>query len=92
MHADDPAEKDLSTTQTAAQSIAEPASLVDCQRYARLEAKLEKVEGQRDDLAQENRQLLRENGELKVKVARLEAEVHKPPELGGRYEQSGQTA
>lgn len=74
------------------QHASEPGQQAACPRCAKLEAKLEKVEAQRDDLAQENRQLLRENGELKVKVARLEAEVHKPPELGGRYGQSGQTA
>lgn len=44
-------------------------------------AKLEKTEGQRDDLIEENRQLhrenaslLRENGTLREKLARLEAE------------------
>lgn len=76
-----------------------PASYAGCLNCTRLEARLEKlenklegVEAQRDDLALENRQLLRENGELRVRVAQLEAEVHKLPELGGRYDQSGQTA
>lgn len=49
-------------------------------------AKLEKVEGQRDDLLEESRQLhrenaslLRENGLLREKIARLEAERDKRP-------------
>ena len=48
-------------------------------RFAKLENKLEKLELQRDEIADENRQLhrdkealLRENGELREKVARLE--------------------
>ena len=50
-----------------------------CTRCTKLENKLEKLELQRDEVVAENRQLhhdkealLRENGELREKVARLE--------------------
>ena len=43
-----------------------------CARCAKLEAKLEKVENQRDELAAENRKLWKENGGLKERCARLE--------------------
>lgn len=39
----------------------------------KLEEKLEKVESQRDELVAENRQLLKENGDLRVRIAKLEA-------------------
>lgn len=45
-----------------------------CPRCAKLEAKLEKIEVQRDELVAENRQLLRENGNLRAMVARWEGE------------------
>ena len=44
-----------------------------CQRCAKLEAKLEKVEAQRDELAVENRQLWKENGDLREEVAAFRA-------------------
>ena len=57
----------------------ETAPQAECTRCSKLENKLEKAESQRDELAVENRQLhrdkealLRENGELREKVARLE--------------------
>ena len=53
--------------------------MLKCPRCANLEIKLEKVEAQRDDLIEENRQLYRdklqfaeENGKLRVAVARME--------------------
>lgn len=62
-----------------------PASPADCPRCAKLEAKLEKVEQQRDVLVEENRklweknsELIAKNGELKTQVTKLEAEAHKP--------------
>ncbi len=56
------------------QSLIQPESLTMevCARCAKLEAKLEKVENQRDELAAENRKLWKENGELKERCARLE--------------------
>lgn len=49
-----------------------------CQRCAKLEAKLEKVEEERRELAAENRNLWKENGELREKCARLEERMDKP--------------
>lgn len=92
MHPSESTEQSPPPVYPAVPPAPEPVPQVTCPRCARLEAKLEKVEEQRDDLAQENRQLLRENGDLKARVAQLEAEVHKPPELGGRYPQTGQIA
>lgn len=59
------------------------------ERYARLEAKLEKVERQRDELMEENRQLWRENGQLREKVAHLEEAAYKSGMSGGDIAQSG---
>ena len=60
-------------------SISEVTPHTDCLRCTKLETKLEKVEIQRDDAIEENRQLhrdkaelLREMGELRATVARLE--------------------
>ena len=49
-----------------------PIPANNCLRCTKLEAKLERVEAQRDELFAENRQLLRENGDLRAQVARLE--------------------
>lgn len=64
---------------------AAPPSQADCPRCAKLEAKLEKVEQQRDVLVEENRklweknsELITMNGKLNTQVAKLEAEVQKP--------------
>jgi len=51
---------------------ASSAARVACSRCDKLETKLEKVEEQRDGLITDNRQLLRENGELRAQIARLE--------------------
>jgi len=53
----------------------QPSIPASCPRCAKLEAKLEKIEEQRDELVVENRQLLRENGELRVQLARLEERI-----------------
>ena len=54
------------------------ASSGECARCVKLEAKLEKMEEQRDELAAENRNLWKENGELREKCARLEERMDKP--------------
>ncbi len=54
------------------------ASSGECARCVKLEAKLEKMEEQRDELAAENRNLWKENGELREKCARLEERIDKP--------------
>jgi len=51
---------------------ASPAIQASCPRCDKLEIKLERVEEQRDELITDNRQLLRENGELRAQLARLE--------------------
>ncbi|MDO5484070.1 MAG: hypothetical protein Q4F27_04095, partial [Desulfovibrionaceae bacterium] len=48
----------------------------------------EKIEEQRDELVVENRQLLRENGELRVQLARLEERIEQVGVMemrGGRH-------
>lgn len=58
--------------QPAANAPEPPANkpeTVNCARCAKLEAKVEKVEGQRDELAAENRQLMREIADLRVEAA-----------------------
>lgn len=48
-----------------------------CERCAKLEAKLERLDEERRDLAVENRKLWKENSECREKLARLE-EAQKP--------------
>lgn len=73
MHPDDtPAVQREATTQPES-AVFEP-----CARCARLEARLEKVEEQRDSLMDEVRNLWKKNGELREKCARLEERMDKP--------------
>lgn len=46
-----------------------PSQIPSCPRCAKLEEKLERVEAQRDELAQENRQLLHKISDLRVENA-----------------------
>lgn len=48
-----------------------------CARCMKLEEKLERVEEERRDLSLENRQLWRENGHLRERVAQLEGQLSK---------------
>lgn len=74
----------------------ESASQTACPRCAKLEIKLEQVEEERRELAAENRmlykekeELLRENGELKATVARLEERKNAMSVEAGIFAQSG---
>lgn len=67
-----PSDAASDTPQTTEQPAVPTKAAGPCPRCERMEAKLEKVELQRDELAQENRQLWKENGELRERCATLE--------------------
>lgn len=69
------------TLSLQAASASETAPQAVCPRCAELEEELKTERGERRELATENRQLWRENGELKERVARLEARIdrHREP-------------
>lgn len=56
----------------------EQAQTTPCARCEKLEAKLEKVENQRDELIEENRRLWKENAEIRERAARLDEQLNKP--------------
>ena len=58
--------------------LSEAAEPPHCPRCTKLEAKLEKVESQRDNLVDENRQLWKENATLREELARLQERANAP--------------
>ena len=68
----------ISTPQPEQTQLSETVSTISCARCEKLEAKLEKVENQRDELIEENRRLWKENAEIRERAARLDEQLNKP--------------
>ena len=72
--------EEAQTTHSLPEHTPAPAPQAACPRCAELEEELKTERGERRELAAENRQLWRENGELKERVARLEARIDRRAE------------
>ena len=65
----------LDDVSSLSKSTSEPAAQAVCKHCAELEEELRSERAERRELATENRQLWRENGDLRERVARLEAKI-----------------